>query len=59
MQEYENGTSQSSVSRLCAIAAILDVAPEFFFARATGAARSENQKIADDRFFGYLPRRNR
>jgi transcriptional regulator with XRE-family HTH domain len=34
MQEYENGTSRLSVSRLCAIAAILDVAPEFFFAGA-------------------------
>jgi transcriptional regulator with XRE-family HTH domain len=60
MQEYENGTSQLSVSRLCAIAAILDVAPEFFFCRrATRAARSENQKAADDRVFGQLPRRHR
>ena len=60
MQKYENGTSRLSVSRLCAIAAILDVAPEYFFAGApTGAARSENKKIADDRLFGYLPRRHR
>jgi transcriptional regulator with XRE-family HTH domain len=37
MQKYEEGTGQISVNRLCAIAAILDVAPEFFFAGAPPA----------------------
>lgn len=44
MQKYENGTSRLSVSRLCAIAAILDVAPEFFFAGAPPARRAAKIK---------------
>jgi transcriptional regulator with XRE-family HTH domain len=44
MQEYESGTSQLSVSRLCAIAAILDVAPEFFFAGAPPARHAAKIK---------------
>jgi transcriptional regulator with XRE-family HTH domain len=44
MQEYESGTSQLSVSRLCAIAAILDVAPEFFFAGAPPVRRAAKIK---------------
>jgi transcriptional regulator with XRE-family HTH domain len=44
LQKYENGTSPLSVSRLCAIAAVLDVAPEFFFAGAPPARRAAKIK---------------
>ena len=44
MQRYENGTSRLSVSRLCVIAAILDVAPEFFFAGAPPARHAAKIK---------------
>jgi len=52
MQKYENGTGRLSVSRLCAIAAILDVAPEFFFA---GAPRVRHAaKIKKPPMIGFL-----
>jgi transcriptional regulator with XRE-family HTH domain len=50
LQKYENGTSRLSVGRLCAIAAILDVAPEFFFAGAPpawGAAKIKKSPMID------------
>ena len=52
MQKYENGTSRLSVSRLCAIAAILDVAPEFFFAGAP--AVQHPTKIKKPPMIGFL-----
>src|SRR5580700_8275908 len=44
MQKYENGTGRIGVSQLCAIAAILDVTPEFFFAGAPPAQRGAKIK---------------
>jgi transcriptional regulator with XRE-family HTH domain len=52
MQKYENGTSRLSVNRLCAIAAILDVAPEFFFAGAPPARCAA--KIKKPPLIGFL-----
>jgi transcriptional regulator with XRE-family HTH domain len=52
MQKYENGTSRISVSRLCAIADVLDVRPEFFFqgvppARTRRGARIKKPPMID------------
>jgi transcriptional regulator with XRE-family HTH domain len=44
VQKYENGTSRISVSRLCTIADILDVSPEFFFAGAPSVRRGARIK---------------
>lgn len=44
MQKYEAGTGRVGVSRLCAIATILDVAPEFFFAGAPPPRRGAKIK---------------
>jgi transcriptional regulator with XRE-family HTH domain len=52
MQKYENGTGRLSVSRLCAIAAILDVAPEFFFAGAPPVRHAA--KIEKPPMIGFL-----
>ena len=52
MQKYENGTSRLSVSRLCAIAAILDVAPEYFFAGAPPLRHAA--KIKKPPMIGFL-----
>jgi transcriptional regulator with XRE-family HTH domain len=52
MKRYEEGTSRLSVSRLCAIAAILDVAPEFFFAGAPPVRHAA--KIKKPPMIGFL-----
>jgi transcriptional regulator with XRE-family HTH domain len=52
IQKHENGTSRLSVSRLCAIAAILDVAPEFFFAGAPPVRHAA--KIKKPPMIGFL-----
>ncbi len=52
MQKYENGTTRLSASRLYAIADILDVPPEFFFA---GAPPAQNEaKIKKPPLIGFL-----
>jgi transcriptional regulator with XRE-family HTH domain len=52
VQKYENGDSRISVSRLCAIADILDVPPEFFFAGVPPAWRGA--KIKKPPMIGFL-----